>query len=149
MFDIGPTELLLIVVVAVLVIGPKDLPLALRTAGKWIGKMRKVSGQFRSGFEAMVREAEMQELEAKWKAQNEKIMREHPEGGPPGTEQTGAYPAAPVTPIAQEPPPPASAEAKAITVDNPDEYRDMPSTGEKPNTPEKPENAGTPEKPGS
>jgi len=81
--------------------------LALRTAGRWIGKMRKVSGQFRTGFEAMVREAEMQELEAKWKAQNEKIMREHPEGGPPGTEQTGAYPAAPVTDA------PASVSAEA------------------------------------
>ena len=124
MFDIGPTELLLIVVVAVIVIGPKDLPVALRTAGRWIARMRKVSGQFRSGFEAMVREAEMQELEEKWKAQNERIMREHPDGGPPGTEQTGAYPAAPV--------PPASAEAKAISVDNPEEYRDMPTPGEKP-----------------
>jgi len=118
MFDIGPTELLLIVVVAVIVIGPKDLPLALRTAGRWIGRLRKVSGQFRAGFDAMVREAEMQELEEKWKAQNEKIMREHPNGGPPGTEQTGAYPAAPLPP-----PPAASAEAKA---DNPDERRDRP-----------------------
>jgi sec-independent protein translocase protein TatB len=128
MFDIGPTELLLIVVVAVIVIGPKDLPVALRTAGRWIARMRKVSSQFRAGFDAMVREAEMQELEQKWKAQNERIMREHPEGGPPGTEQTGAYPAAPVP----EPVPPASAEAKAISVDNPDEYRDMPAPGEKP-----------------
>ena len=40
MFDIGPDEFLLIVVVAVIVIGPKDLPRALRAAGKWIGKMR-------------------------------------------------------------------------------------------------------------
>ena len=128
MFDIGPTELLLIVVVAVIVIGPKDLPVALRTAGRWIARMRKVSGQFRSGFEAMVREAEMQELEEKWKAQNERIMREHPNGGPPGTEQTGAYPAAPVP----EPMQPASAEAKAISVDNPEEYRDMPGSSEKP-----------------
>ena len=128
MFDIGPTELLLIVVVAVIVIGPKDLPVALRTAGRWIARMRKVSSQFRSGFDAMVREAEMQELEEKWKAQNERIMREHPEGGPPGTEQTGAYPAAP----GPEPVPPASAEAKAISVDNPDEYRDMPAPGDKP-----------------
>lgn len=126
MFDIGPTELLLIVVVAVIVIGPKDLPVALRTAGRWIARMRKVSAQFRTGFEAMVREAEMQELEEKWKAQNERIMREHPDGGPPGTEQTGAYPAAPVP--EQEPVPPVSAEAKAISVDNPEEYLDMPAT---------------------
>jgi len=122
MFDIGPTELLLIVVVAVIVIGPKDLPLALRTAGRWIGLIRKVSGQFRAGFDAMVREAEMQELEEKWKAQNEKIMREHPNGGPPGTEQTGAYPAAPPQPSVSA----ASAEANAVAADNPDEYRDRP-----------------------
>lgn len=138
MFDVGPTELLMIVVVAVIVIGPKDLPLALRTAGKWIGKMRKMSGQFRSGFDAMVREAEMQELEAKWKAQNEKIMREHPNGGPPEMEQTGAYPAAPVEPKPTESPseepqlPLGSAESRAIIVDNPDEYRDAPASGDKP-----------------
>jgi sec-independent protein translocase protein TatB len=127
MFDIGPTELLLIVVVAIIVIGPKDLPLALRTAGRWIGRIRKVSGQFRAGFDAMVREAEMQELEEKWKAQNEKIMREHPNGGPPGTEQTGAYPAAPLPPE-----PAASAEAKAPPPDNPQEPADAPASGGKP-----------------
>ena len=116
MFDIGPTELLLIVVVAVIVIGPKDLPLALRTAGKWIGKVRKVSGHFRSGLDAMIREAEMEEMEQKWREQNEKIMREHPEGGPPGTEQTGAYPAAPLepSPAADNAPAPVSAEARAV-----------------------------------
>jgi len=92
MFDIGATELLLIVIVAVVVIGPKDLPLALRTAGKWIGKMRKVSGHFRAGLDAMIREAEMEEMEKKWREQNEKIMREHPEGGPVEPEPTGAYP---------------------------------------------------------
>ena len=108
MFDIGATELLLIVVVAVIVIGPKDLPTALRTAGRWIGKMRKVSGHFRAGLETMIREAEMEELEKKWKEQNEKIMREHPVGGPVEMEPTGAYPA-PAAPA----PDSASAEARA------------------------------------
>jgi sec-independent protein translocase protein TatB len=107
MFDIAPMELLLIVIVAVIVIGPKDLPLALRTAGRWLAKIRKVSGHFRSGLDAMIREAELEEMEKKWAEQNEKIMREHPAGGPPGTEQTGAYPAAPIEI------PAASAEARA------------------------------------
>lgn len=92
MFDIGATELLLIVVVAILVIGPKDMPLAMRTAGRWIGKIRKLSGHFRTGLDAMVREAELEDMEKKWKAQNEKIMREHPDGAPPQMEPTGAYP---------------------------------------------------------
>ena len=75
MFDIGIGELLVIIIVAVVVIGPKDLPLAMRTAGRWIGKMRRVSSHFRSGIDTMVREAELEEMEKKWKAQNEEIMR--------------------------------------------------------------------------
>ena len=75
MFDIGIGELLVILIVAVVVIGPKDLPLAMRTAGRWIGKMRRISAHFRSGIDAMVREAELEEMEKKWKAQNEEIMR--------------------------------------------------------------------------
>ena len=59
MFDIGASELLVIVVVAILVIGPKDMPGALRTAGRWIGKIRRTSAHFRAGFDAMVREAQM------------------------------------------------------------------------------------------
>lgn len=75
MFDVGAGELLVILIVAVLVIGPKDMPLAMRTAGRWIGKMRRVSSHFRSGIDAMVREAELEDMEKKWKAQNEEIMR--------------------------------------------------------------------------
>ena len=75
MFDIGAAELLVIIIVAVLVIGPKDMPLAMRTAGRWIGKVRRVSAHFRTGIDAMVREAELEDMEKKWRAQNEEIMR--------------------------------------------------------------------------
>jgi sec-independent protein translocase protein TatB len=78
MFDIAPTELLLCAVVALLVIGPKDLPRAMRVVGHWVGRARGVARQFRSGFDTMVREAELEEMEKKWKAENERIMREHP-----------------------------------------------------------------------
>ncbi len=78
MFDVGAQELLLVVVVAILVIGPKDMPVALRTAGRWIGKVRRISNHFRSGIETMIREAEMEEMEKKWQAQNQKVMEEHP-----------------------------------------------------------------------
>ena len=77
MFDIGASELLVLVIVAIVVIGPKDLPMALRTAGRWVAKMRSVSNHFRSGIETMIREAEMEEMERKWKEQNERIMREN------------------------------------------------------------------------
>lgn len=82
MFDVGASELLLIVVVAIVVIGPKDLPLALRTAGRWIGKIRRVSGHFRAGIETMIREAELEEMERKWREQNEAIMKAHPQPPP-------------------------------------------------------------------
>ncbi len=94
MFDIGASEILLVAVVAIVVIGPKDMPAALRQAGRWIGKARKMSTHFRTGLDAMIREAEMEDLEKKWKEQNEKVMRLHPNGGPADAAQTGAYPAA-------------------------------------------------------
>lgn len=78
MFDIAPSEMLLVVIVAIVVIGPKDLPMALRTAGRWMGKVRRVSNHFRSGVETMIREAEMEEMERKWREQNAAIMAAHP-----------------------------------------------------------------------
>lgn len=80
MFDIAPSELLLVAIVALLVIGPKDLPLALRTVGKWIGKVRRMSGHFRAGVETMIREAELGEIEKEWRERNARIMAEHPDG---------------------------------------------------------------------
>lgn len=78
MFEIDLEKLLLVIVVAIVVIGPKDLPMALRTAGRWMGKIRRVSNHFRSGLETMIREAEMEELERKWREQNAAIMTAHP-----------------------------------------------------------------------
>lgn len=78
MFDIGASEFLMIVIVAIVVIGPKDMPVALRTAGRWIAKMRRVSGHFRSGIETMIREAELEDMEKKWREQNEAVMKAHP-----------------------------------------------------------------------
>jgi sec-independent protein translocase protein TatB len=78
MLDVAPTELLLVAVVALVVIGPKDLPKAMRVAGKWIGRARGVARQFRSGIDTMIRESELEELQKQWAAENERIMREHP-----------------------------------------------------------------------
>lgn len=77
MFDVAPTELLLVAMIALVVIGPKDLPKAMRFVGYWVGRARGVMRQFRSGFDSMVREAELQDMEKKWAAENERIMREH------------------------------------------------------------------------
>ena len=78
MFDVAPTELIVLGTVALLVIPPKDLPRAMRTAGYWVGRVRGVARQFRSGFDTMLRDAELAEMEKRWKEENERIMREHP-----------------------------------------------------------------------
>ena len=87
MFDVAPTELLLVVVVALVVIGPKDLPKAMRFVGKWMGKARGMARHFRAGLDTMMREAELEELEKQWREQNEAIMREFPRIDDVGTSQ--------------------------------------------------------------
>jgi sec-independent protein translocase protein TatB len=62
LFDIGWPELMLIGVVALVVIGPKDLPRALRVAGFWVRKARTLSREFQSSIDQMIREAELDEV---------------------------------------------------------------------------------------
>src|ERR1700735_3423374 len=62
LFDIGWPELMLIGVVALVVIGPKDLPAALRVAGYWVRKARTMSREFQSSVEQMLREAELEDV---------------------------------------------------------------------------------------
>lgn len=107
MFDIGASELLLTVIVAIVVIGPKDLPRALRLAGGWIGKVRRVSGHFRSGIEEMIRQAELEEMEKKWLEKNAEIMRQET-GSDPAAEDRAAEDRAAEFDAAHQP---ASAEA--------------------------------------
>jgi sec-independent protein translocase protein TatB len=78
MFGIDSTEFLVIVIIAVIVIGPKDLPRALYKVGQIVGKAQGMARHFRTGIDAMVREVELEELEKKWAAQNKRIMDEHP-----------------------------------------------------------------------
>ncbi len=122
MFDVASSEVIVLGVVALLVIPPKDLPKAMRFAGHWMGKVRGVATQFRSGFDTMVREAELQEMEKKWAAENERIMREHPPepaemlpmAGPPGAAYSGAYPEA-YPGAAAEDAPPVTVEAPVVS----------------------------------
>ena len=71
LFDLGMSELLLIGVVALVVIGPKDLPKALRVAGFWVKKARTLSREFQSSVEQMIREAELDEMRQELKKASE------------------------------------------------------------------------------
>jgi sec-independent protein translocase protein TatB len=62
MFDIGWSELVVIGVVALIVIGPKELPAVLRAIGHWTTKIRRMAGEFQSQFQEAMREAEMSDL---------------------------------------------------------------------------------------
>src|ERR1700716_558789 len=59
MFDIGWSELVVIAVVALIAIGPKELPGVLRMIGQWMGKARKMAAEFQGQFQEAMREAEM------------------------------------------------------------------------------------------
>ncbi len=78
MFGIDSGELIIIAVVALVVIGPKDLPRVMRTLGNFIGRARGMARHFRSGIDTMIRESELEDMEKQWQANNDRIMREHP-----------------------------------------------------------------------
>lgn len=78
MFNVDLPEFLFVAVLALIVIGPKDLPKVMRVVGKWVGRARAMANQFRSGFDDMIRQSELEEMEKKWREENERIMREHP-----------------------------------------------------------------------
>ncbi len=65
MFDISWGELLIIGVVALVVIGPKELPGVLRTVGQWMAKVRRMASEFQDQFREAMREAELEELKKK------------------------------------------------------------------------------------
>ncbi|MCG2839785.1 Sec-independent protein translocase protein TatB [Sandaracinobacter sp. RS1-74] len=111
MFEIGATELLLIAVVALIVIGPKELPNALRTVGRYTGKARAMTRHLRSGFDEMMRQAELEEMEKQWAEHNRKIMAETPFAetenplSPHGGRAGEGGGATPTDPSAESPPP--------------------------------------------
>src|SRR3954452_11141382 len=78
MFGVDSSELAVVAILALIFIGPKDLPKVMRTVGYWVGRMRGMARHFTSGIENMMREAELEEMEKKWREENERIMRAYP-----------------------------------------------------------------------
>jgi sec-independent protein translocase protein TatB len=78
MFGVDTSELLVVAVVALLFIGPKELPRVMMQIGRWVGKVRGYARHFTSGIENVIREAELEEMEKSWREQNEQIMRQFP-----------------------------------------------------------------------
>jgi sec-independent protein translocase protein TatB len=81
MFGVDSSELAVVAILALIFIGPKDLPRVLRTVGYWVGRVRGMARHFTSGIETMMREAELEEMEKRWREENDRIMRLHPADG--------------------------------------------------------------------
>lgn len=78
MFGVDTSEFLVVAVIALLFIGPKDLPRVMMQVGRWVGKARGYARHFTSGVENVIREAELDEMEKKWREENQKILSAYP-----------------------------------------------------------------------
>ena len=81
MFGVDTSEFLVVAVIALLFIGPKDLPRVMMQVGRWVGKARGYARHFTSGIENVIREAELDEMEKKWREENQKILAAYPSDG--------------------------------------------------------------------
>ena len=78
MFGVDSFELLIVAVLALLFIGPKELPRVMLQIGRWVGKVRGYARHFTSGIENVMREAELEEMEKKWREENQRILAQYP-----------------------------------------------------------------------
>jgi sec-independent protein translocase protein TatB len=97
MFGVDTSELLVVAVLALLFIGPKELPRVMMMIGRWVGKIRGYARHFTAGVENVIREAELEEMEKVWREQNAQILSQFP--------ADGHYPEP--TPVMTSVPPPA------------------------------------------
>jgi sec-independent protein translocase protein TatB len=81
MFGVDSSELIVVAVLALLFIGPKELPKTMMTVGRWVGQVRGYARHFTAGVENVIREAELEEMDRKWREENERILAEHPADG--------------------------------------------------------------------
>ena len=81
MFGVDTSEFLVVAVLALLFIGPKELPRVMLTIGRWVGRARGYARHFTAGIENVMREAELEEMDRKWREQNERILAQYPAEG--------------------------------------------------------------------
>ena len=129
MFDISWGKLVIIGVVALLVIGPKELPTVLRTVGQWMGKIRRMAAEFQGQFQDAMREAEMTDLKKQFDETTSSVqsafdttdiknelenMIQDPVGTTPGAPNVAATP--PSDPTAPVPETPATAPTDPVAL---------------------------------
>lgn len=120
MFDIGWSELLVIAIVAIVVVGPKELPRVLRSFGHYAGKLRRTAAEFRRQFDEAMAESELDDLRKSF----ERTAKEAEAGLAPPADQPVMLPKAPAPPPAKpsaapNPAPKRAAKAKTPGVKTP------------------------------
>ena len=127
MFGVDTSELLVVAVVALLFIGPKELPRVMMTIGRWIGRMRGYARHFTAGIENVIREAELEEMEKSWREQNQRILAQYPaDADYPDPVPGGAEGPAPVMTSLPPDQPGLPLEAPAAPDDDPTPPEDRP-----------------------
>ena len=81
MFGVDGSEFIIVAIAALIFIGPKDLPRVMRVVGQWVGRARGMARHFTAGIENIIREAELEEMEKKWREENARIMAQFPTSG--------------------------------------------------------------------
>ena len=94
MFGVDGIEILVLAIAALIFIGPKELPGAMRTVGRFVGKVRGYARHFNAGIEQVMREAELEAMEKEWREQNERIMAQFPDADAPMMKENEAGQAA-------------------------------------------------------
>ena len=122
MFGIDSSEFAVVVILALIFIGPKELPKVMRTVGYWVGRVRGMARHFTAGIEDMVRQAELEEMEKRWREENDRIMSLHPANADypePGTPDA-------MPPLAEPPEPMLPFDEKQPGDELPPEQRPLP-----------------------
>lgn len=117
MFEISWSELLILAVVTLIFVGPKELPVFLRTLGRYAGSIKRQAAEFRSQFDAAMREAELdtmrKEMEAMQASVNSEIMNATTSVGDAAKATSAVRDA--TEPSIAKPPSPAAPEAAAAS----------------------------------
>lgn len=121
---LGFQEIVFLAVIALVVVGPKDLPLMLRKLGRWTAKLRGMAQEFRTGFDELARQAELDELKREVEALRrttdlQDIGRELSKPLPPIEDYVGASPAKPDDKNSAEAAPAADAQTPADAASEP------------------------------
>ena len=134
MFDIAWSELLVIIVVALVIVGPKDLPRLMRTAGQWAGRARAMADQFRRSFDDIARQSELDELRSEVNRLQQSVVPDpaeietamYPTGNPPinlggsAMDDVSPLPAPEPAPAPSIAPPPSSSSAPQALPETPE-----------------------------